>query len=75
LEAFKRIRIFPFFDPDNFGQGKQIINRRNIVFDGNDDRDGWIAKLLAQAWLDARPNVERSPFECMDRYSFLNVAT
>jgi hypothetical protein len=74
LEAFKRIKIFPFFDADNFGWAKQIINRSIIIFDGNDDRDGWIATMLGQACLDARPNTETSLFECMDRCSSLNVA-
>jgi hypothetical protein len=74
LPAFKRIRNFRFFYTDNCGWAKQIINRRIIVFDGNDDRDDWIAMMLGQACFDARPNVKRSPFECMDQWSCLNAA-
>jgi hypothetical protein len=74
LETFKRIRIFPFFYADNFGWANQIINRRIIAVDGNDDRDSWIATLLGQACVDARTNVEKSFFECLDRCPCVNIA-
>jgi hypothetical protein len=84
LEEFKRIRIFLFFGVANFGWGQQvrengpimeeIVNRRIIAFDGNDDRDGWIATMLDQACLDGRPNIKRSLFECAKRWSCVSVA-
>jgi hypothetical protein len=57
LKAFKRIKIFPFFDTDKFAWAKQTINRKIIAFDGNDDRNGWIATMLGRTLKDHFLNV------------------